>query len=445
MAETRMALNGRTETEQATRRATGLEFQRRFTDGKVAPFDKVEWERRTALIGNDKGQVIFRQENVEVPKSWSMTATNIVASKYFHGKPNTPERETSVRQLIGRVVDTIVRWGEEGGYFATPDSEECISRRADSPARRTEDGLQFAGVVQRGRAGEAAMLRLLHQLRPGQHGLDHEPGEDRRHALQVGLRHGNEFLHAARQPRIAFGRRHRLRPGELHEGLRRVCGRDQERRQDAPRRQDGDPQRGSSGHHGVHREQDEGRAQGARADRAGLQLRDRRRSVFLRLLPECEPFGSRDGRFHARRRRRSRLVDAQRERRRAGGEVPRARPAARNGGIGMAVRRSRHAVRHDHQSLAHLQVHGPHQCLESVLGIHVPRRHGLQSRVAEPAEIPRDQRPVRHRGFPPRRGRHDHCAGNSGGQRELSHARKSRAIRTTIARSASATPTSARC
>ena len=126
MAETRTALNGMTETNQITRRATGLEFQRRFTDGKVSPFDKVEWERRTALIGNDKGQVIFRQENVEVPKTWSMTATNIVASKYFHGKPNTPERETSVRQLIGRVVDTIVRWGEEGGYFASTESKNIF-------------------------------------------------------------------------------------------------------------------------------------------------------------------------------------------------------------------------------------------------------------------------------------------------------------------------------
>ena len=119
-------MNGMTETNQATRRATGLEFQRRFTDGKISPFDKVEWERRTALIGNDKGQVIFRQENVEVPKAWSMTATNSVASKYFHGKPNTAERETSVRQLIGRVVDTVVRWGEEGGYFASPESKNIF-------------------------------------------------------------------------------------------------------------------------------------------------------------------------------------------------------------------------------------------------------------------------------------------------------------------------------
>jgi ribonucleoside-diphosphate reductase alpha chain len=121
-----MVLNGIMQTEQTTRKATGLDFQRWFTDGKISPFDKVEWERRTALIGNEKGQVIFRQENVEVPKGWSQTATNIVASKYFHGKPNTIERETSVRQLIGRVVDTIVRWGDEGGYFATPESRNAF-------------------------------------------------------------------------------------------------------------------------------------------------------------------------------------------------------------------------------------------------------------------------------------------------------------------------------
>jgi ribonucleoside-diphosphate reductase alpha chain len=105
---------------------TGLEFGRRFTDGRVHPFDAVEWERRTAQISNEKGQTIFRQEGVEVPKSWSMTATNIVASKYFHGKLNTPERETSVRQLIGRVVETIVRWGEEGGYFADAASRDAF-------------------------------------------------------------------------------------------------------------------------------------------------------------------------------------------------------------------------------------------------------------------------------------------------------------------------------
>src|ERR1700687_3282172 len=131
MAHTKMALNEKTLQSKIATPAdvevrTGLEFQRKFTDGQTSPFDAVEWERRTALIGNEKGQTIFRQENVEVPKTWSQTATNIVASKYFHGKPNTHERETSVAQLIGRVVNTIVRWGEEGGYFASTDSRDAF-------------------------------------------------------------------------------------------------------------------------------------------------------------------------------------------------------------------------------------------------------------------------------------------------------------------------------
>ncbi|PYT53870.1 MAG: vitamin B12-dependent ribonucleotide reductase, partial [Acidobacteria bacterium] len=105
---------------------TGLVFGRYFTDGKKSPFDAVEWEKRTALIANEKGVTIFRQEDVEVPKSWSQTATNIVTSKYFSGKPGTPGREGSVRQLISRVANTIVRWGEAGGYFADAASREAF-------------------------------------------------------------------------------------------------------------------------------------------------------------------------------------------------------------------------------------------------------------------------------------------------------------------------------
>jgi ribonucleoside-diphosphate reductase alpha chain len=131
MAHTKMAINeGMLQSKPATAAEAevrkGLEFQRKFTDGKVSPFDTVEWERRVALIGNEKGKTIFRQENVEVPKGWSQTATNIVASKYFHGKLNTPEREGSVRQLIGRVVNTIVNWGEQGGYFADAPSRDAF-------------------------------------------------------------------------------------------------------------------------------------------------------------------------------------------------------------------------------------------------------------------------------------------------------------------------------
>src|SRR5215470_13123758 len=99
----------------------GLEFRRYFTKEGIPAFDAVEWEYRTAAITSESGEVIFEQKNVEVPKTWSMTATNIVASKYFHGKRGSSERENSVRQLIGRVARTIKNWGIRGGYFATSE------------------------------------------------------------------------------------------------------------------------------------------------------------------------------------------------------------------------------------------------------------------------------------------------------------------------------------
>src|SRR5580704_7223849 len=105
----------------------GLGFPRYFTSkletGKT-PYDEVAWELRTASIGNDKGAVIFEQRDVEVPADWSQTATNIVVSKYFYGKIGSLERESSVRDLVGRVVDTIAGWGAEQRYFKTPEDAE---------------------------------------------------------------------------------------------------------------------------------------------------------------------------------------------------------------------------------------------------------------------------------------------------------------------------------
>src|SRR6516164_8187993 len=103
------------------KKAPGLSFRRLFTKPGVSPYDEVEWDLRTAQITDSHGGVIFEQKNVEVPKDWSMTATNIVASKYLHGKLNTPERETGVRQLVGRVAETIRDWGHAQGYFKTAD------------------------------------------------------------------------------------------------------------------------------------------------------------------------------------------------------------------------------------------------------------------------------------------------------------------------------------
>jgi len=127
MADEKIVVNGGNgHTETRTSKGQGLSFRRLFTGGTASPFDAVEWERRAALISNEKGQVIFSQDNIEVPKNWSQTATNIVASKYFHGRVGTPERESSIRQLIGRVVNSIVRWGEQGGYFADDASRDIF-------------------------------------------------------------------------------------------------------------------------------------------------------------------------------------------------------------------------------------------------------------------------------------------------------------------------------
>src|SRR5258708_5492123 len=100
-----------------------LPVQRVFSDPKVKPFDQVEWDRRTAEITDDAGKVIFKQENVEVPKSWSALATKVVVSKYFSGEQNTPAREASVRQLIHRVCRTIADWGVRDGYFTKEGGE----------------------------------------------------------------------------------------------------------------------------------------------------------------------------------------------------------------------------------------------------------------------------------------------------------------------------------
>ncbi len=103
------------------KKAPGLAFRRFFTKPGVSPYDEVEWEHRTAQITDAQGQVIFEQKDVEVPKDWSMTATNIVASKYLHGTIGTPERESGVRALVTRVAETIRDWGQAQGYFKTPE------------------------------------------------------------------------------------------------------------------------------------------------------------------------------------------------------------------------------------------------------------------------------------------------------------------------------------
>jgi ribonucleoside-diphosphate reductase alpha chain len=105
----------------------GLEFPRYFSTAGTDPFDQVEWDLRDAIIGNEKGTVVFEQRGVEIPKSWSQQATNIVVSKYFRGHVGSPERERSVKQLIGRVVNTITDWARKQKYFASDAALQAFS------------------------------------------------------------------------------------------------------------------------------------------------------------------------------------------------------------------------------------------------------------------------------------------------------------------------------
>ncbi len=103
----------------------GLRCERRHTTAGIHPFDQVEWELRDAVIG-DPANPAFEQREVEFPKSWSQNATNIVAQKYFRGRLGSPERESSVKQMISRVSGTIAGWGREGGYFASDEDGDAF-------------------------------------------------------------------------------------------------------------------------------------------------------------------------------------------------------------------------------------------------------------------------------------------------------------------------------
>ncbi|MCI0479151.1 vitamin B12-dependent ribonucleotide reductase [Candidatus Uhrbacteria bacterium] len=110
----------------------GIAIPRLFTTEGVHPYDEIEWETRDAVISNEKGVVVFEQRGIEVPKPYSQTATNIVVSKYFRGRIGTPERESSVRQMVDRVAKTIAQWGRVGGYFQAPTDADAFEAELTS-------------------------------------------------------------------------------------------------------------------------------------------------------------------------------------------------------------------------------------------------------------------------------------------------------------------------
>src|SRR5580765_4894986 len=133
-----------------------LAVRRYFTIAGRDPFDEIEWETRTAFIpGKDKP--VFEQKGVDFPKFWSQTATNIVAQKYFRGRMSSPERERSVRQMIGRIVSTVGTWGRQGGYFAVEEEAQAF----EDELKSILDWIRREGIIFRGGSGSGVNLSRL--------------------------------------------------------------------------------------------------------------------------------------------------------------------------------------------------------------------------------------------------------------------------------------------
>ena len=300
------------DTEKARAKKTspsGLTFPRFFTEAGIDPFDEIEWEFRAAVIGSENGNVVFEQRDVEIPKSWSQQATNIVVSKYFRGQIGTPEREHSVRQLIGRVVNTITEWGRSNKYFASEEDLQAFS-----------DDLKHILVYQKAAFNSPVWFNCGFEKAPQCSACFINSVQDTMdsiltlartegHAVQVRLRHGHQPLADPLVEGTARRRRHGVGPGVVHEGLRRVCRRHQVGRQDAPRGEDGHPRRRSPGHRRIHQLQGRGREEGLGAHRCRLRRVVHGPGLLVGLLPELEQQRARDGRIHARRARRWRVGD----------------------------------------------------------------------------------------------------------------------------------------
>ena len=374
-----------------------LGVKRFFTIPGRDPFDEIEWETRDALIPGRDGPA-FEQRGVEFPKFWSQTATNIVAQKYFRGRLSSPERESSVKQMVGRVVDTVVEWGKEGGYFADADEAEtfeaelktilvnqyasfnspvwfnvgfeaspqcsaCFILSIEDSMDAILDWIRREGVIFRGGSGSGVNLSRLRsskeQLSKGGYAsgpVSFMRGAD---ASAGTIKSGGKTRRAAKM--VVLDVDH----PDIEEFI--WCKAKEEKKA---------------------RVLESGRLRHvARLARLGVdpvpereQLRPRQRHVHGR---GGEGRGVQPHRPHRRHRRR---------------DEGRARPAPadRRGGVG--VRRPGRAVRHDDQLVAHAPEHGPHQRVEPVLGVHVDRRLGVQPRVAQPHEVPPRGRRVRRRG-----------------------------------------------
>ena len=264
-----------------------LAVRRYFTISGRDPFDEIEWETRNALIGPPE-KPVFEQKDVEFPKFWSQTATNIVAQKYFRGRMNSPERERSVKQMIGRIVSTRRRLGPRGRLLRLRRGRRDLRGRAEGDPRQPARRLQLARLVQRRLRGEAAGVGVLHPLDRRLDGLDPRLDPPRGRHLPRRLRLRRQPLEAALVEGAAVEGRLRLRPGLVHARRGRLRRHDQVGRQDAARGQDGRPRRRPPGRRGVHLVQGQGGGEGARPRGGRLRHDAGQRRLGVDPVPERE-------------------------------------------------------------------------------------------------------------------------------------------------------------
>ena len=314
------------------------------------------------------------------------------------GRSGTPERERSVKQLIGRVVDTITEWARAQQVLRERRGPAGVQRRPEAHPRVPEGGVQQPGLVQLRLREGAAVLGLLHQLGAGHDGLDPDAGADRGHAVQVRLGHRHQPVADPLVEGAARRRRHGVGPGLVHEGLRRVCRRHQVGRQDAARGEDGDPQRrssrtsSSSSTARSRKRRRRGRSSTPATTARSPARRTRRCSSRTRTTACASPTTS------CARCSTTATWDTHAVRDGAVMDTYKARELMRLIAEGTHVCGDPgHAVRHDDQRVAHLPEHGSHLREQSVLGVHVPQRLGVQPGVDQPDEVRQGRRRVRRR------------------------------------------------
>ena len=371
---------------------------RYFTIPGRDPFDEIDWETRDAFIPGKDGPV-FEQKGVEFPKFWSQTATNIVAQKYFRGRMSSPERESSVKQMIGRVVDTIGGWGREGGYFEDdeqaetfeaelkailvnqlasfnspvwfnvgfeerPQASACFILSIEDSMESILDWIRREGVIFRGGSGSGVNLSQLRsskeQLSKGGYAsgpVSFMRGAD---ASAGTIKSGGKTRRAAKMVVLDIDH------PDVEEFI--WCKAHEEEKARVLEAAGYDMSLDSP-------------------DWASIQYQNANNSI--RVTDAFMEAAEKNDDWNLTARTDGSVVTTR----------ARARPAPAGGRGGLEVRRPGRPVRHDDQLVAHAPEHGPHQRVQPVLGVHVDRRQRVQPRVDQPDEVPPRGRRPRRRGL----------------------------------------------